>query len=157
MLFDSPYFRAYLFAALAETPRILRHVVGDITGEQADARVDPERFTLREAVAHLADWETVLLDRVRRIAEEDKPVLPNIDEWERGLEKGYSKTDWRSQLDLLESRRAEFIAYVQALPPATLARTGIRPEIGEISIMDVAQLIPIHDVYHIKQAREYLS
>jgi hypothetical protein len=156
MLFDSPYFRAYLYSALEETPRIFRYVLGDMTEEQADARLDPDRFTLREAVAHLADWETVLLYRMRRIAEEELPVLPDIDEWDRGIEKRYSGTDWREQLDTLESRRTEMVAFLHEIPAEAWARRGIRPEIGEITLMDIVQLIPIHDVYHIKQAREYL-
>ena len=33
----------------------------------ADRKPDPERFTIREVVAHMADWEGVWLERARRV------------------------------------------------------------------------------------------
>lgn len=157
MLFENPYFRSYLVNGLEETPRLLRFVLSGMTDEQADARLDPNRFTLREAVAHLADWETVFGGRIERIVNEDNPELPNIDEGQRAIDKEYGKTDWREQLDLFCARREQRVRYLLELPVPAWARTGLRPEIGTITIFDQAQLMVLHDVYHIRQAREYLT
>ncbi len=157
MLISNPYLRGYLFSALLEGPTLLRLLVKDMTDEQADARTDPERFTLREAIAHLADWETVFRERFERVVSEDSPVLPNIDEGQRAIDRDYGRTDWREQLALFESRRAENLEFLKGLKIESWARTGNRPEIGNMSLYDLVQLMPLHDSYHQKQAREYLS
>ena len=138
MVFENPYFRSYLFNGIEETPRLVR-------------------FTLREAVAHLADWETVFRHRIERIVNEDEPELPNIDEGQRAIDNEYEKTDWREQLDLFTVRRAEMVKYLVGLPLEAWHRTGLRPEIGRISVVDLAQLMVLHDLYHLRQAREYLT
>ena len=57
---------AYLFPGLEFGPRIVARLVEQIPAARYDERTNPSRFTLREAVAHLADWEPILRDRIAR-------------------------------------------------------------------------------------------
>ena len=72
-----PYIRNYLLAGLAATPDILDALLKDAADDSPlwDARPDLERFTIREALAHLADWEPIWQARIIRIRDEDSPEL----------------------------------------------------------------------------------
>ncbi len=135
----------------------MRAVTSAMTEDQADAKVDPDRFTLREAIAHLNDWEPVFRERLRRIVEEDVPVLPNLDEGQLAIDHNYAETDWREQIEAWQSRRTELTQWLETLPIDAWQRQGNRPEIGLVTLQDLVLLIPLHDLYHLKQAREYLA
>jgi len=57
--------RHYLLLDLDSAPDVLARMLQGVTDPAVfDARPDPARFTLREMVAHLADWEAVFLRRL---------------------------------------------------------------------------------------------
>ena len=73
--------RLYLLLDLESAPDVLARLLAD-TSEPAvyDRRPDPDRFTLREMVAHLADWEAVFLDRLSKTRDEENATLQGLDE-----------------------------------------------------------------------------
>lgn len=85
--------RHYALEGLTATPAILTHLIDPVTAEIWDRRVDPERFTLREVLAHLADWEPIWMERLERMHAEKEPLLPDLDEGERAKQKDYAHAD----------------------------------------------------------------
>src|SRR5579864_697460 len=62
----------------------------DLAGEHLDRTYAPGKWPVRFILHHLADAETVLFDRIRRILSEPRQVLWAFDQdvWAKGL--GYS-------------------------------------------------------------------
>jgi hypothetical protein len=60
----------------------------DLTGGQLDLSYGPGKWTVRFILHHLADGETVLYDRIRRVLSEPRQVLWAFDQdaWARGLD-----------------------------------------------------------------------
>jgi len=70
--------RSYLLSDLECAPDVLSRLLSGITDPALyDHRPDPSRFTLREMVAHLADWEVVFFTRLAQTRDESDPILPN--------------------------------------------------------------------------------
>ena len=155
MLTEYPYARSYLFTALDSAPALFDHLLYGLTEEEADHRPDPNRFTIREVMAHLADWEPVFLERLTRMRAEDHPTLPGYDEGQWAIDHGYAQTDWRAQCRLFADRRRETVAFLRASAPQDWARTADRPEIGTLTIEAQALLIPLHDTYHLRQIAQW--
>ena len=155
MLLSYPYAQSYLFSALEYAPALLAGALVGLTDAEADFRPDPARFSLREVVAHLADWDPVFSERLTRMQREDHPTLPGYDEGAWAIEHNYADSDWREQLALFTDRRRALMEQVRAFAPNDWARTGDRPEIGVLSIQDLTMLIPLHDLYHLRQVREW--
>ena len=155
MLVEYPYARNYLFTALGSAPALFEHLLTGLTDEEADRRPDPDRFTLREVMAHLADWEPVFLDRLSRMCAEDHPTLPGYDEGQWAIDHEYAKTDWRSQSRLFAERRRTLVAFLRSRAPGDWPRTADRPEIGTLTVESQALLIPLHDTYHLRQIAEW--
>ena len=151
-----PYIRKYLIdEALSATPGIITRFCKGIPEHIADQNQGPDYFTLREVLAHLADWEPIWLERIQRIVQEDMPVLPNIDEGEMAELNGYTTTPVEVSLEKFATGRAALTAYLASLPNDAFERSGIRPEVGTITVKDIATLVLAHDTYHIAQLAQY--
>src|SRR5689334_12368800 len=87
--------RRYVLAGLSSTPEVLATILKGLDSSDSawDFRPDPERFTLREMVAHLADWDPIFLHRLERIRDEDNPNLPDLDEGQIAIESDYAHQD----------------------------------------------------------------
>jgi uncharacterized damage-inducible protein DinB len=151
MLTRSPYACRYLFAALEAAPDLFERLLAGLSPEEADRRPDPDRFTIREVMAHLADWEPVFLERMRRICREHEPVMEGYDEGQWAIDHDYAHADVAEQLRLFRERRVEMVGFLRARTPADWAREGERPEIGRVTLEALVLLVPLHDTYHVRQ------
>lgn len=155
MLVEYPYVRNYLFTALDSGPVLVAALLSGLTEKEADRRPDPNRFTIREILAHLADWDPVFFGRMQRTCAEDHPTLPGYDEGQWAIDHKYTQSDWREQLALFTARRQELTAFLRSRAAEDWARTADRPEIGILTLEAQAVLIPLHDSYHLRQIAEW--
>jgi uncharacterized damage-inducible protein DinB len=151
MLVEYSYSRRYLFTALASTPVLFDNSLRELAPHEADLRPDPERFSIREIMAHLAHWEAIFLGRMQRVCDEEHPELEDLAEGQLVTEHNYAATDPLEQSRLFGERRAQTVAYLQTRTPKQWHRLGNRPEIGLITLEALAMLLPLHDIYHLQQ------
>src|SRR5579859_3543401 len=57
----------------------LRKSVAGMTGEQLKARPIPGKWSTLEVVCHLADFDPILADRMKRVIAQDNPQLIGAD------------------------------------------------------------------------------
>ena len=146
---------AYLLIGLEAAPLAVRNIVAAVPRALWDEHVDPARFSFRESVAHLADWEPILLERARAAIESPGSIIRAYDESDRAVEFGYAQTDPVAEAESLIARRR---ATVELLSRAD-GRWGNRvthPERGELSLDELANLMLGHDHYHIEHLSRYL-
>lgn len=79
MLIEHPSLNNYLLNALEATPEVFERLLRNLSEAEADFRPDAARFSIREVMAHLADWDAIFLERLQRTRDEHEPVLPDID------------------------------------------------------------------------------
>ena len=108
------YIRNYLVAGMRATPFVMERMLQDAKPDDYDRRPDPNRFTIREVVAHLADWEPIWRERMGRMVAEDDPHLPDIDEGELAVQHDYAQTDVREQLSRFHHERAALADFRRA-------------------------------------------
>ncbi|MDX1934827.1 MAG: DinB family protein [Capsulimonadales bacterium] len=147
--------RIYAIQAMTGTPKVLARLLHDIRASEADGRPDPARFTIREAVAHLADWEPIWLGRFRAIIEEDRPFLPGYDEGQFAVDRNYADSDPVEQAMRFAEGRAALASYVANVPLEDWNRVGFHGEMGEITFGSLVTLLLAHDGYHLKQVVEF--
>jgi hypothetical protein len=114
------------------------------------------RFSPREVIAHLADWEPILLSRMHTAVNTPGGRIEPYDEGEMAIAHKYSESDVQEQLRKFASSRAETAAYLRALPQSEWSKAGRHPERGEMSVIDQAGMLIGHDMYHIEQLSTYL-
>lgn len=144
----------YALMSLEGTPAVFARLLDGLSATEADLRPDPARFSLREAVAHLADWEDVFRQRLLLTRDQDNPTLQGYDEGQWAIDRDYAHSDWRKQLARFGEERAQTAALIRSFTPQQLARTGLHTEAGPISLQEQALLIVVHDGYHARQFAE---
>ena len=148
----------YLLLDLASAPDVLGKMLETVTDPSVyDKRPDPERFTLREVLAHLADWDVVFLGRLKQTRDDDHPTLVGIDEGQVAVDNDYAHVDFAASLARFKANRAALVAFLQALSPAQWERVGNHTELGPVTLSAQAVLIAVHDGYHREQVVSWLS
>jgi hypothetical protein len=145
----------YVVMALEGAPDVFDVLTQGLTAEEADRRPDVDRFTIREALAHLAEWEDVFRQRMVQTRKEDSPALQGYDEGQWAMDHDYAHSDWRAQLGLFRTRRGELVALLRTLTPSQWERTGIHSEIGPVTLEQQAVMILAHDGYHETQIAQW--
>jgi uncharacterized damage-inducible protein DinB len=152
--------RTYVLKGASANPSVVAELLCGITDEDSvwDYRPDPERFTLREVLAHLADWEDIWLARATRILHEDDPLLEDVDEGKVAIDNNYSAAIPSATLARYAAGREKVIALYTGLPAEAWKRTGQRPPvIGTLTLDDLLSLMYGHDGYHTGQIVDWLQ
>ena len=147
----------YLLIDLESAPDVLAKLLDGVSGPTWDQRPDPERFTLREVAAHLADWEQVFLGRLVQTRDHDNALLQGLDEGQVAIDHDYTHADPAECLARYGASRAKTVAFLRALSPEQWARSATHTELGPITLEAQAALIAFHDGYHRQQAVCYVS
>ena len=149
--------RQYLQCGLEATPEVLGRLLGPQTDPASyDWRPDSERFTVREVLAHLADWEGVFGDRLRMTLTEEAARFPDIDPAQMAIDHHYAHTDPAESLALFRQRRSETLALLRGLDAMQWERTGTHTQIGLLTVETQVVMIGAHDGYHTQQILEWL-
>lgn len=146
-----------LLSALSSSPKIVERLLRVFPKTRLDDRSEPDRFTPREVIGHLADWEQVILDRIR-IANL-KPGSPGTveDPSERARAHHYGDKDVFHEAEVFESRRGTTIDYLRNLNEVDWKKKFIHQSMGEVTIEAYMVNILEHDMYHLEQLSCYLA
>jgi uncharacterized damage-inducible protein DinB len=147
----------YLLDGLAATPVVVDRLLAAAPGADYDRRPDPQRFTTREMMAHLADWEPIWLERFTLIRDTENPPLPNRDPDEWAARNGYETADVTEQQARFRVGREKLLALLTALTPEQWERRGTHSAWGPLSMEELAVLVLGHDGYHLRQLAEWLE
>ena len=148
----------YLLLDLESAPAVLARLLANVTDVAVwDRRPDPDRFTLREMAAHLADWEGVFLGRLTQTRDEENATLHGLDEGQVAVDNDYAHADPQECLTRYGTGRKKIVACLRGLSPEQWERTGTHTEVGPISLEAQAILIAAHDGYHRQQAMAYTA
>lgn len=157
MSFHTGYYGRYIVGAIESNALVFSYLLRDVAEDSPrwDARPDAERFSLREMVAHLLDYDTICRERFERMIREDEPELPNWDEDEAAAH--YSGRNPLHDLEHLQESRRMLAAWIEGLSEDEWQRTGSRPGVGKFSVEQGVSLMLGHDSYHLRQAVEWLE
>ncbi|HZH97628.1 MAG TPA: DinB family protein [Fimbriimonadaceae bacterium] len=146
----------YLLDGLRFTPSILERLVAALPAHVLD-RAQDGRFTPREVLAHLADWEPILRARVESAVNSSGSTIEAYDEAAMAEENGYSSSDLDESLRTFAMERGRTVSFFETLTPEQLQAHVIHPERGMLSAYDLAVVMLGHDVYHMEQLTALLD
>lgn len=152
----SDFTRTYLVDGLRASPKVLGYLMTQVPDSTWDQRPDSDRFTLREVFAHLADWDTVWLERLDLLSNEEDAQLPDRDPDQLARDHDYANADPAACLQDFQSRRAELVNRLGSLPSDDWGRRGEHQVRGGFSVEDLAVTALGHDNYHLAQVSEWI-
>lgn len=147
---------AYLYEGLIGGIRSLEIIVGKIPPPKWDTPTGPGRFTPREVIAHLADWEPRLRARLEAALQGNEPSVEAWNESDLAVQNRYSETDYRERLAHYVGEREKTIALLQSLKSSDFGLAFLHPEKGRMTIEDQSAFLMGHDLYHLDQLSEII-
>ncbi len=129
----------------------LRKAVTGMTRDQLLARPVPGRWSTLEVVCHIADFEPIFADRMKRvIALGDTPLLLVADENLFAGKLIYQERDVEEELAVVEATRVQAARIFRSLHPAQLELTGCHSKRGILTLRQVIQGAIDHIPHHVK-------
>ena len=128
----------------------LREAVKGMTPQQATARPVAGKWSTLECVAHVADFEPVYADRMKRVIALDKPLMFVADETEYVKHLAYGHRDLDEELALIEATRKEMARILRHVPESSLQRAGIHNEKGLVTLADLLTSVTNHLTHHLR-------
>lgn len=154
--------RSRLVEALSGTPLVVSTLLINTPTHSPlwDYRASPERFSLREILAHLADYDTLWLDYLTAaLTSGDGPAeVAAYEPDERAAKYDYAHTIASEALAAFTATRQKWVALLPALEsPEWETRAIHSPRHGLRTVEELATQCLAHDGYHTRQIAEYLT
>lgn len=128
----------------------IRKATAGMSPEQVRARPVPGKWSTLEVVCHLADFEPIYADRMKRIIAEDRPNLPAGDENRFAASLAYEQRDVGEELAIIENTRRQVARILRAQKPDVLQRVGVHSETGPRTLEEFLVGVTNHIVHHVK-------
>jgi hypothetical protein len=145
MTIPSPLIDSYLGGV-----QTLRQAVAGLSREQLLARPVPGKWSTLEVVCHLADFDPILADRMKRVIAEDRPTLIGADEKRFASALAYHDRDLEEELTILDRTRKQMGRILRTLPAEAFARVGVHNERGPLTLEQLLTSAANHIPHHVK-------
>lgn len=133
----------------ASGAELLRRAIAGMTASQLDAVPIAGLWSTRQVVCHIADFELVYADRLKRVIAEHEPTFfgGDPDTFAAGL--AYHLRDVDNELHMIDATRRQMLSILQSLSAADFQRMGIHNQAGALSLTDLLQGIAGHLPHHV--------
>jgi DinB superfamily len=144
-------------AMQADTPGILAELIAGVPEAALRQRPHPDKWSVGEIIAHLAEDELTSSWRYRQMIENSGCALSafNQEEWARLGDYA----SWRPAegLQMFRLLREANLRMLSRLTDEEWERFGVHAERGKFSVRDLAWHMAGHDMNHVEQVRSILG
>ena len=133
-----------------EGPKTVRKACAGMSAEQVRARPIAGKWSTLEVVAHIADFDPILADRMKRVIAEEKPTLLGADENKFAASLAYGDRDLEEELTIIEKTRSQMARILRKLPAEALSRVGVHSEKGPRTLEQLLTITINHIPHHVK-------
>jgi uncharacterized damage-inducible protein DinB len=148
----SKQYRAYWTGVLA-----VEKALSGLSPKELDYRPAPEKWSIREIVAHLLDTEIAVYTRYRSILADNIPVLVNQNEAKWATALSHYKSDVRENLELFKTMRKLNYDLIVSLSDNDLDKIGLHSTQGFRSIRQIVEKYIVHVANHVGQMKRNLA
>ena len=139
----------HLIAEYLAGPALLREAVAGMTAEQSDARPITGQWSTRQVVCHLADYEMVFADRMKRVIAEENPPLCGSDQNAFAARLAYDARDVDEELAIVDALRSQMGRILRSLADEDFQRTGLHSTRGKMTLENLLKRITPHIPHHV--------
>ncbi len=130
-------------------PTQLRDAILGLSSIQLRIPAPPGAWSVLQIVCHIADFELVYADRMKRVVAEDRPTLFGGDPDVFAAKLAYAQRNLEEELDVIMSVRREVSRFLKTLTPVDFDRTGEHSTDGPLSLTQLLGRIAGHIPHHV--------
>ncbi|HXX17896.1 MAG TPA: DinB family protein [Candidatus Acidoferrum sp.] len=141
----------------AAAPARLAKLLKGVSPAKARKRPAPNKWSISEIVAHIADTELVGGYRIRAVLGAPGTQIIGFDQdvWVTALH--YDKRDLKKSLEQYRTLREANLALLKSLTPEQWKHYGIHNERGQESVETIVKMFAGHDINHFQQIERILA
>jgi DinB superfamily len=142
---------------------VLHRDVAGMTPDQLVARPVPGRWSTLEVVCHLADFEPIYADPMKRIIATDRPLMLSAGREAFARSLAYHQRDIDEELALIDLTRRQMGRILRGLPEDAWDRVGVYRHEGHEELRSLRRLLEMitghipHHVAFIAEKRRILG
>jgi len=138
-------------------PKKLALLLKGKTGKQLMRRPAPDKWSVAEIVAHLADAELAISWRICQILSNNAIPIQAYDQdaWAKTFD--YAHRDPRQSLASYRALREANVALLKSVPRKLWDNYGVHEERGNESVSHVVRMVAGHDLNHLQQIQRILK
>ena len=141
----------------SKTNRKLGRLIKGVPTAKLRKRPAPEKWSVAEILAHLADVEIVIGWRMRSILGDPGTHVQAYDQNAWVTAGHYEKRDPHKSIELHRVVREANLALVKSISPAQWKHFGQHAERGQESIEHIVRMVAGHDINHLRQIQAILK
>jgi hypothetical protein len=134
-----------------ETPKRLQKLIKPLNKKQMLKRPGPDKWSIGEILAHLADTELVGSWRLRSVLGSSGNPIQAFDQDVWAETFSYSRRDPKVSLETFRVLRENNIALLKTIPKGLWENYGMHQERGKETITQIVRMYAGHDVNHLQQ------
>ena len=148
----SPF--ASLIERYAAGPEQLRTAVTGMSEAELDAAPVPGKWSTRQVVCHIADFELVYADRMKRVVAESEPTFFGGDPDLFAARLAYDCRSVEEELQMIAAVRRHMARILHSLNENDFRRIGNHSEDGAVTLETLLQRITAHIPHHVRFIEE---
>ncbi len=122
-----------------------------IPRKKLDRRPAPDKWSVTEILAHLAETELVIGYRLRMILNTNGTPIQAFDQDAWAKTSNYAKQDPKKSIAVFRTLRSENLTLLKSIPKEKWENYGMHAERGKETIAHIFRLIAGHDLNHLGQ------
>lgn len=130
-------------------PELVHSAVRGMFEEQFDARPVAGKWSTRQVVCHLADFEPIYADRMKRVIAEQCPTFFGGDPDTFAAHLAYDHRSVETELTFMTATRQHVAAILKELKADDFQRIGNHAEAGRMTLEDLLRNIGDHVPHHV--------
>jgi len=145
---------ASLIDHYAAGSKLLRQATTGMSREQVLARPVACKWSTLEVICHIADFEIVYADRMKRVLAEHEPTMFGGDPDLFAARLAYHERDLAEELSVIESVRASTTRILRTLTDEDFSRVCRHSEAGPLTLEKLLTNVANHATHHAKFIQE---
>ena len=133
---------------------ILRRCVSGMSAEQISAKPIPFKWSTRQVVFHISDFEMIYADRMKRVIAESEPTFFGGEPTLFADRLAYDVRDVDEEIRLVKAIRRHMARILRSLHADDFQRKGIHSEDGPLTLIDLLQRVTDHIPHHAQYIEE---
>ncbi len=127
----------------------LADAVAGLTPEEILQQIGPGSWSIQQLVIHLADADSIAIDRMKRVITEEQPLLLYAHESAYVDRLHCDHQSIEDAVELFRIGRRQFAKVLRLLPDESFERAGTHSIVGVVSLADLIETYVDHLTHHL--------
>lgn len=146
-----------LISDYLSTLNSLSELISTIKDSELDRIPEGESWSIRKVIAHLVDSEIVGITRTRQVIADDSPRFMVYDQEKWAGKLFYEQLPVNEAMTIFKMLRNYQARLLYATEDASWLKTGIHPERGTMTLLDLVKVYTAHGSNHLRQIERILG